>query len=350
MTNPSETIKAPPFAVERGRNVDLPAVSVVAIGRNEGQRLVACLESIKASDYPAERLELIYVDTNSTDESCSAAERLGAKVIRIQPEFPSAAAARNAGLREATHDLVHFLDGDTVLDAFWLRKAVETMRDPTIVCVFGRREEMAPTATVYNFWTHHDWYVSPGSTGACGGDALFRREALETVGGYDAGLIAGEERDLCFRLLRDSDVSIIRLDEPMTMHDIHMTRFSQYWKRCFRSGYAYAQVASRYKGLRAWRRTCYRNVAHAAITLVAIISSITIGSWWPLAVWLALAFAAILRGAFRHRAQVGGMGGAILYALHHYLSKAPIVLGHADFALRSVFKGKPKTLVEYRDG
>ena len=142
MTNQAKTISTPPIAAERGNHVDLPAVSVVAIGRNEGERLVACLESIKASDYPAERLELIYVDTNSTDESCPAAERLGSKVIRIQPEFPSAAAARNAGLREASHDLIHFLDGDTILDASWLRKAVETMRDPTIVCVFGRREEM----------------------------------------------------------------------------------------------------------------------------------------------------------------------------------------------------------------
>ena len=53
---------------------DLPSVSVVVIGRNEGERLVRCLESVQAAEYHPEKVELIYVDTDSTDGSCAAAE------------------------------------------------------------------------------------------------------------------------------------------------------------------------------------------------------------------------------------------------------------------------------------
>ncbi|MGD2109248.1 MAG: glycosyltransferase [Phycisphaerae bacterium] len=325
-----------------------PEVSVVVIGRNEGERLKRCLGSIRAADYPQNRIELLYVDTDSTDDSCSVAESLGAKVISITPERRSAAAGRNAGLAVARHELVHFLDGDTILHPAWLAKAVETIIEPDVAGVYGRREEIAPDATLYNFWMHHDWYVPPGRVETCGGDVLFRRDALIEAGGYDASLIAGEERDLCFRLIRDQGITLIRLDEPMTRHDANMTRFGQYWHRCFRSGYAYAQVGARYPGLKAWRHTCARNLAHALVALVVIGLTIGLRSVIPLAVWLALLFLAIARDAARCRPQVGSTRGAILYALHHYLSKAPTIAGHLAYYRRHLFGGRPQALIEYR--
>ena len=334
---------ADPIVVE-----DLPGISVVVIGRNEGARLARCLESVWAADYPADRIELIYVDTDSTDDSCAVAEMLGAKVIRIQPERPSAAGARNVGFRTARHDLIHFLDGDTILNGTWLRKAVRAVNDPAVACVFGRREEMAPKSTVYNFWAHHDWHVPPGRMDTCGGDVLFRRAALLDAGGYDPSLIAGEERDLCFRLIRDQDVSIISLNEPMTLHDINMNSFGQYWRRCFRSGYAYAQVSVRYPGLRRWRRICHRNMLHGIAFLVAVVASLWFRTIWPAAIWTVLLILAVGRDAVRCKTQVGSVGGAVLYAAHHYLSKAPTLMGHLAYYRMQLCGGRPQELVEYR--
>jgi glycosyltransferase involved in cell wall biosynthesis len=89
-----------------------PLVSVVVIGRNEGQRLAACLTSIKDVTLP---IELIYVDSNSHDGSPELAESLGATVLRVKPERPCAAIGRNAGWRAATALTILFLDGDTLL-------------------------------------------------------------------------------------------------------------------------------------------------------------------------------------------------------------------------------------------
>ena len=89
---------------------DLPDISVVVIGRNEGARLVRCLESVRAADYPADKIELIYVDTDSADNSCRNAEMFGARIVAIRPERPCAAVARNAGIQAASHELIQFLD------------------------------------------------------------------------------------------------------------------------------------------------------------------------------------------------------------------------------------------------
>lgn len=334
---------------ENSPRTDAPKVTVVVIGRNEGNRLTRCLQSVRDSDYPAASIELVYVDTNSTDDSPARAEQLGARVVRIAPARPCAAAARNAGLAVATGEFVHFFDGDTIVHPAWIGKAVRAMDDPKVGSVFGSREEIEPDASVYNFWAHHDWYGPPGESGYCGGDAMFRRDLLSNLGGYDDTLIAGEERDLSYRLLQSGGWTILRLAEPMTRHDMAMTRFSQYWKRCVRTGHAYAEVSSRYPGLRAWRRTCRRNVGHAVVFAGAVVASIWLRSFWPTAIWAALIVLAMLKGAAQCRPRIGTTRGALSYGFHLYLSKVPTIVGHFDYYLSRFLRRSPRELIEYRD-
>ena len=75
-----------------------PVLSVVVIGRNEGQRLARCFESIARIENAAVT-DVIYVDSASTDCSAELASRYGAFSITIHPERPTAAVARNTGWR-----------------------------------------------------------------------------------------------------------------------------------------------------------------------------------------------------------------------------------------------------------
>jgi glycosyltransferase involved in cell wall biosynthesis len=331
-----------------GNPDNLPSLSAVVIGRNEGTRLVRCLESLRAADYPSDRLQIIYVDTASTDNSVNAAERLGATVIKITPERPSAALARNAGLQAARGDLVHFFDGDTVVDRNWLRLGAQSLADPHILGVSGQRRELAPHATVYNFWTDQDWIGEPGECDVVGGDALFRRSDLERVGGYDPALIAGEERDLSHRLLRTTGGKMLFRAELMTQHDIDMTRFGQYWKRAVRSGWAYAEVGSRYPDLTAWRRVVRKNMLHLVFFSAVLAAGVALRSPWPIAAWLGLVVAAWLRQAWRHRAQTGSPRGALLYAAHLILAKIPVCVGHLQYFWNRLRRAAPRQLIEYR--
>ena len=305
----------------------LPPISIVVIGLNEGQRLTRCLESVIGSEYPRDKIDLIYVDSDSTDDSCLHASRLGARVIKLRSDHPCAALSRKIGTAVAAHRLIHFVDGDTVLHRRWLKSAVEAIHDPAVACVFGQLEEIAPGASIYNFWAHHDWYRSPGIAEFCGGNALFRREALEQTGGFDERLVAGEEPDLCFRIRELLGMTILCLDARMALHDIQMTRFQQYWRRCVKTGYGKAEVGVRYHGLAWWRPQRWREPVHVLAAVSGVSLSLAFWSAIPMELWLMALAMNIVRVSLRLRHRFLSPGEAILYVIHQHISTLPITVG-----------------------
>lgn len=219
-------------------------VGVVAIGRNEGERLRRCLQSVLPAVTAA-----VYVDSGSSDGSTRMAAGMGADVVELDMSRPfTAARARNEGFRRllARHpdiDFVQFVDGDCEIVEGWLDSARDYLeQQPSHAVVCGRRRERHPERSFYNRMCDEEWNTPVGEALYCGGDALMRAAALQAVGGYRDSLIAGEEPELCVRL-RQKGWRIHRLDHEMTLHDAAMTRFSQWWKRAVRSGHAYAEGA-----------------------------------------------------------------------------------------------------------
>lgn len=222
----------------------MPPIDAVVIGRNEGSRLIACLEALAG-----QVRRVVYVDSGSTDGSVQAATARGAHVVTLDMDLPfTAARARNAGLAALGDDaqLVQFLDGDCVLQPGWLKEAaafLEIRPDVAVVC--GRRREIYPENSVYNAMIDTEWDTPVGQADACGGDALMRVQPLRDAGGYRDDLIAGEEPELCLRL-RKAGWNIWRLDAEMTLHDAQILRFGQWWRRTVRAGHAFAEGAWRF--------------------------------------------------------------------------------------------------------
>jgi GT2 family glycosyltransferase len=238
-------------------------LGVVAIGRNEGERLIRCLTSAKSESH-----NIVYADSGSTDGSVVAAEQIGAHVVTLDlTRSFTAARARNVGLAalrtlNPNARFVQFIDGDCILVHGWLDKArafIEQRSDIAIVC--GRRRELHPTASVYNQLCDLEWDTPSGDTLSCGGDALVRIEAFEAAGGFRAQLIAGEEPELCVRL-RKLGWRIWRLDADMTRHDAAMTRMAQFWARAVRGGHAYVEVSQLHKAspYGIWKRETARAI------------------------------------------------------------------------------------------
>ncbi len=221
-------------------------IGAVIIGRNEGARLVRCIETVQE----AVAGPVVYVDSGSDDGSVDAAQNLGAEVVPLDLSVGfTAARARNAGLdhlldRPDAPDLVQFIDGDCELQAGWVPQALAFLaQHPDVAVVCGRRRERFPEASLYNRLTDAEWDTPIGQARACGGDAVMRTAALRQVGGYNATLIAGEEPELCVRL-RQAGWQVWRLDCEMTLHDAAMTRFGQWWRRTRRAGHAFAEGAA----------------------------------------------------------------------------------------------------------
>jgi glycosyltransferase involved in cell wall biosynthesis len=329
-----------------------PALSIVIIGRNEGERLTRCLQSVSSARDGEGKTELIYVDSASTDGSQQIAADFGAQVVVLNGGVQTAARARNAGWQRASAPYILFLDGDTILHPQFIQTAWKVLEsDPSIAAVWGHRRELQPERSIYNRVLDLDWIYAAGDTEFCGGDVLMRRTVLAQVEGYDPGLIAGEEPELC-RRLRALGYRIVHIDAPMTRHDLNMTRFSQYWRRAMRAGYAYSEVSNRFHGTGdpMWLQESRRNVRRGSFWiawLVAGLVLLVLRSVWILP-WFALLIALPVRSAWKARSRAPGQKTLLLlYGFHSQLQQIPILVGQLRYFLNR-HSGKPRTRIEYK--
>lgn len=235
------------------------STGVVVIGRNEGERLKRCLQSVVG----AVGL-VVYVDSGSTDGSTETAHALGATVVELDMSIPfSAARARNEGFKRLIQmapesAYVQFVDSDCEIVPGWFAAASAALLvKPDMAIVAGKLSERFPEASIYNRLGELEWNFSgAGEVAAVGGIFMIRRQAFENAGGFDATVTAGEEPELCQRL-RHEGWRVLRLDVDMAWHDLGMTRFGQWWRRQVRSGYGGLDVAQRF-GLVDFKRNIWR--------------------------------------------------------------------------------------------
>ena len=330
------------------RSVD---VSVVIIGRNEGERLRVCLESVRAADWSGVRHDIWYVDSRSSDNSVALAQAAGAQVMVLEDAAPCAAKARNLGWQAAAGTFILFLDGDTVLAPGFVRAALAALQDARLCAAWGHRRESHPTQSVYTRVLDLDWVYPTGRSLYFGGDVLIRRCALEQVQGFDPTLKAGEEPEMCARL-RALGWEIEHLDEPMTQHDLAVRSLRAYWLRCYRSGIAYAEVAQRMRrmGDVLWQKEAVRDFRHGvlyALYPVLLVLTFTVAPTLGAGL-LAAALAVLARTAWRSRHKAGGQWMLCWqYALHSHIQKIPALAGQLAWK-KAQIQAQQLALVEYK--
>lgn len=325
-------------------------IGVVAIGRNEGDRLSACLASLTRAVR-----HVVYVDSGSTDDSLQRAQAAHAHIVQLDTSRPfTAARARNAGLArllQIAPDLafIQFIDGDCQVAAGWFPAALQWLQqDPRRAVVCGRRRERFPARSLYNRLCDMEWNTPVGEVRACGGDALMRVEALQQVRGYDESLIAGEEPELCVRL-RQQGWTVWRIAAEMTLHDAQMLHLGQWWRRMKRAGHAYAEGAALHGAppeRHFLRETCSIwcwGLAWPLILLVILPWSSGVSLLGLLAYPLGIA-----RVAFHRRRHWGdAWRDCWLYGLSCVLGKFPQAVGQLNYGWRRV-RGQPSLLIEYK--
>lgn len=325
-------------------------VGVVVIGRNEGERLVRCLDSVVNR-----AAAVVYVDSGSTDGSVAVARAKGVDVVELNTTRPfTAARARNAGFERfiacsRNTPYVMFVDGDCEVRDGWLEAAAFTLDahcDRAVV--FGRLRERFPEKSVYNRLCDLEWDVPAGIVGACGGISVMRCGAFQQAGGFNPEIIAGEEPELCIRLRR-AGWTIEKIDAEMALHDADMTRFSQWWKRTIRAGHSYAEGAA----------------LHGSSSRHFVRESLSVWAWGFLLPLLAIVAAPLTKGlslllllaypllfvriAFRRRLQRDEpWNWSLLYALACVVGKPAMWLGQMRYWLRRAAGASP-LIIEHKD-
>jgi glycosyltransferase involved in cell wall biosynthesis len=328
-----------------------PALSVVIIGRNEGARLTRCLQSVSELER-AFQIEVIYVDSASIDASPQSARDYNAHVVVLSGDGQTAARGRNAGWRCARAEYVLFLDGDTILNPEFPGAALRVLEsDARIAAVWGHRRELHPERSLYNRVLDLDWIYLPGITEYFGGDVVMRRSALIETGGYDPELIAGEEPELG-RRLRARGHLIMHIDTPMTLHDLNITRFRQYWLHAVRAGYAYAEISDRFRRTSdpMWREESRRNMARGAVWIMWLCTGVALAAFrsWGILAWIAVLAVLSIRSAWRVRYKAPGRNLLLLlYGLHSHLQQIPVLFGQLQYQ-RSRRSEKRTGIIEYK--
>jgi GT2 family glycosyltransferase len=325
-------------------------IAIVAIGRNEGERLKGCLRAaIQAAG------SVVYVDSGSVDGSAAYARSMGCRVVELDPARPfTAARARNEGFACAVDHapnaaFVQFVDGDCKLEEGWLEKGVAALaKRKDVALVRGHLREIHPDATVYNKLCDLEWRQTPGEIGACGGIFLARAEAFRAAGGFRPDVIAAEDDEFCVRVRR-LGWKILMIDAPMARHDAAITRFSQWWQRTRRAGHAYAQVAALHGGgeeryfVRDRRRILLWGLALPAAALV--LAPFTLGfSLSALICAYALQLLHIERGC-RKRGWL--RADARTYAFFTVISRFPALQGLLEYYWRQG-RGRAMTIIEHK--
>jgi glycosyltransferase involved in cell wall biosynthesis len=165
-----------------------PTVSAIIPVHNGGLNFRRCLESVVAANPPAD--EIIVVADGDTDGSWIVATELGARVFRL-PTRSGPARARNLGAREASGEVLFFVDPDVTIPRDAIAKVADTfVTAPDVMAMFGSYDD-SPAADNFfsqykNLFHHyvHQHAREEASTfwSVCG---AIRKSVLFKVGGFD---------------------------------------------------------------------------------------------------------------------------------------------------------------------
>ena len=192
--------------------------AIVIPNWNGSRWLTGCLDAVAAQTRRPE--EVIVVDDASGDDSVDVAARhpLAPRVLAL-PTNGGFGRAVNEGIRAASADAVALVNVDVVLAEDWLQRTVAALEDdPRAAAVATKMVAMFDPAVLDDtgdflrrdgaaeqrgrFRRDQGLWDEPEEVwGACAGAALFRRDAVLGIGGFEERFVMYlEDTDLALRL------------------------------------------------------------------------------------------------------------------------------------------------------
>lgn len=194
----------------------MPLVSVIIPVYNGEKTIQATVESVLAQTLTD--LEVIVVNSGSTDETQNILENLNDKRLRVI-HYPQAIVSvnRNRGVTHANSDYLCFLDADDL----WT--------EDKLACQYQALQNNPQAAVAYSWTTcidesdrvlrqschvNYSGYILPqlllNDFIGSGSNVMIRRDAFETVGGFDESLTNAEDADLWLRLAAKYEFAVVQ--------------------------------------------------------------------------------------------------------------------------------------------
>jgi len=181
----------------------LVSVSIIIAFYNNEDSLSACIQS--AIDQEIQAVEIILIDNNSTDNSLKIAEDFKKAHNNIQLfscKEQGSAFARNLGLSKAKNDYIQFLDADDLLLNGKIRAQLDAHNTMADILVSPYEEIADGRRISYTYDTDVWAALIQGKLGITSAN-LFKRSALNDIGGWAVDIPNHQDYELMFRLLQN---------------------------------------------------------------------------------------------------------------------------------------------------
>ena len=185
-------------------HAQLPKATIATCTRDRPEDLRRCLQAILL--LPNDGQEILVIDNASQTEETRLVVQSFECVRYVREQRPGLDIARNRALREASNEIVAFVDDDAAPEPDWLRALVQNFGDPLVLCVTGLTVPSELETPAQEWFERHATFsrgfhrrvfdyriLRPWAAGQVGAGAnmALRRSVLELVGPFDEALDGG---------------------------------------------------------------------------------------------------------------------------------------------------------------
>ena len=270
--------------------------------------------------------EVLVVDDVSTDNTAALAEEMGARVL-IMPENGGPGAARNLAAREATGDVLWFVDSDVIAWPGGAERIRAAMADPTVHAVFGSYDEEPAGQqwiSKYKNLTHryHHQIANREASTFWAGCGAVRKEPFLAIGGFDVETYrvpSIEDIELGYRICSNGG-RIMVVPSLLGKHLKVWTLGNVIHTDIFRRALPWARLMISREGvtndLNTSKEERFRAI-WAGFFLLFTVGLPILPSVWPATLALIIGVFAFNWGFFRFLQKAGGMPFAVISLAYH---------------------------------
>lgn len=179
------------------------SVSIIIPAHNEAHFITFTVNRLHEVLKDHVPYEVIIVENASTDGTRDALRTIDdVTVIHIDQKV-TVSMARNIGIAAAQLPIIALVDADVLLTAQWaaelVRQIDQLRQDP--LQITGCRYALSESPS----WIEKSWFAHMRASGTPyinSGNLITTREVMDLVGGFDPGMITGEDVDFCLRAAR----------------------------------------------------------------------------------------------------------------------------------------------------
>jgi cellulose synthase/poly-beta-1,6-N-acetylglucosamine synthase-like glycosyltransferase len=230
---------------------DQPFVSVIVPVRDGESTIADCLDSILATEYPADRREILVIDNNSSDGTAPLIRTRPVTYLREAKRGVSN--ARNRGIAESNGEICAFVDADCLVEPQWLTELVRPFEDPEVGSVAGDLQHAPPAtaaerqaARLLGNWQRFAFTSSPAYPITA--NAAYRRDVLERIGPFDPHMTRAQDVELGLRFQERSGLRLAYAERATARHR-HRSTQRGFFRQQFGWAYGAGLVGAKFEAM-----------------------------------------------------------------------------------------------------